>query len=60
MLAVKKGRCRVESLHSLILAGADINESDNKEDTPLHVACWNGYKEIVTALLAAKVLYGGV
>lgn len=35
----------------LIVAGADVTARDHKGDTPLHIACREGFEEIVAVLL---------
>ena len=48
-VAVMSGR--EQSAQLLIDAGADINISDNKQRTALHMAACNGYNDIVDALI---------
>ena len=44
---------REQSARLLINAGADINISDNGQWTALHWAAWNGYDDILRALIDA-------
>ena len=44
-----------EVLRTLLLLGADKNAKvGRQEQTPLHVACWNGHLDAVRALLLVK------
>ncbi|WP_353288619.1 ankyrin repeat domain-containing protein [Wolbachia endosymbiont (group A) of Pogonocherus hispidulus] len=40
-----------KTIRALIDNGADVNEKDNHECTPLHLACENGQTEVVNLLL---------
>jgi len=51
-LAAKNGK--VEAIHALIRAGANINMTNNDVDTPLHAAADNGSVTAIRALLNAN------
>ena len=38
-------------VRKLMAAGADVDPRDNKGDTPLHIACREGFDEIVQILM---------
>jgi ankyrin repeat protein len=46
--ASEKGR--IDAMHLLIDAGANINEKDNWEWTSLHYALWNGHTNAMQLL----------
>ena len=49
--ALQKGR--LTEVQPLIACGSDVNERNSSGWTPLHLASWKGYGDIVKALLAA-------
>lgn len=49
----------VECMHTLIKAGADIEAKNVYGNTPLHIACLNGYSQAVTELIANNINLGG-
>ncbi|MFM7469299.1 MAG: ankyrin repeat domain-containing protein [Vampirovibrionales bacterium] len=48
--AAKKGDARL--VEALILAGADVNKTNDYGETPLHIASYEGQAEVVKVLLA--------
>mmetsp|Transcript_87016 Transcript_87016/g.130476 ORF Transcript_87016/g.130476 Transcript_87016/m.130476 type:complete len:195 (+) Transcript_87016:3-587(+) len=56
MIRACNKRCTLEVRHAL-LQGHDINERDDMERTPLHIACGNGDVEIITILLQDLMIH---
>jgi ankyrin repeat protein len=46
-------RLRVDIVEVLIKAGANVDATDEKGWTPLHIAAWDGKAELISALLKA-------
>lgn len=49
----------IECMRTLIKAGADIEAKNAYGNTPLHIACLNGYSQAVTEFITNNVILGG-